>query len=216
MARPDVPHGWSSRRAQHSQSAFRSAFGAVESRLELAKWRCRLRLSANPNVAFLAVVRANKAGVAIGATRLKASFGTGIKEPEMHEAFSPNIFFLGNPALDPERAISFEAGVVQEFANRRASLELTYFDNRFRDLIIFEFDPVTFGPIKLPDGRLTNFVNFDRASARGVELTGAAHPILRLRLAASYTFLRSRLDRSFDPTDREVGLQLLRRPRHSG
>jgi vitamin B12 transporter len=173
-------------------------------------------LSANPNVAFLAVVRADNAGVAIGATRLKTSFGTGIKEPEMHEAFSPNIFFLGNPALDPERAISFEAGVVQEFANRRASLELTYFDNRFRDLIIFEFDPVTFGPIKLPDGRLTNFVNFARASARGLELTGAAHPILRLRLAASYTFLRSRLDRSFDPTDREVGLQLLRRPRHSG
>lgn len=173
-------------------------------------------LSANPNVAFLAVVRANKTGVAIGATKLKASFGTGIKEPEMHEAFSPNVFFLGNPALNPERAISGEAGVIQEFANRRASLELTYFDNRFRDLIIFEFDPVTFGPIKLPDGRLTNFVNFDRASARGLELTGAAHPILRLRLAASYTFLRSRLDRSSDPTDREVGLPLLRRPRHSG
>lgn len=173
-------------------------------------------VSANPNVAFLAVVRANKTGVAIGATKLKASFGTGIKEPEMHEAFSPNVFFLGNPALNPERAISFEVGVVQEFANRRASVELTYFDNRFRDLIIFEFDPVTFGPIKLPDGRLTNFVNFDRASARGLELTGAAHPILRLRLAASYTFLRSRLDRSFDPTDREVGLSLLRRPRHSG
>lgn len=172
--------------------------------------------SANPNVAFLGVVRANKAGVAIGATKLKTSFGTGIKEPEMHEAFSPNVFFLGNPALNPERAISFEAGVVQEFGNRRASLELTYFDNRFRDLIIFEFNPVTFGPIKLPDGRLTNFVNFDRASARGLELTGAAHPILRLRLAASYTLLRSRLDRSFDPTDREVGLPLLRRPRHSG
>lgn len=173
-------------------------------------------VSANPNVAFLAIVRANKTGVAIGATKLKTSFGTGIKEPEMHEAFSPNVFFLGNPALNPERAISFEAGVVQEFANRRASLELTYFDNRFRDLIVFEFDPVTFGPIKLPDGRLTNFVNFARASARGLELTGAAHPILRLRLAASYTFLRSRLDRSFDPTDREVGLPLLRRPRHSG
>lgn len=173
-------------------------------------------LSANPNVAFLFVARANKAGDAIGATRLRASFGTGIKEPEMHEAFSPNVFFLGNPGLNPERAISIEAGLVQEFANRRASVELTFFDNRFRDLIIFEFDPITFGPIKLPDGRLTNFVNFDRASARGLELIGAAHPLLRLRLAASYTFLSSRLDRSFDPTDKEVGLSLLRRPRHSG
>jgi outer membrane cobalamin receptor len=173
-------------------------------------------LSANPNVALLVVARTHKDGAAIGATRLKASFGTGIKEPEMHEAFSPNIFFLGNPSLNPERAISFDAGVVQEFANRRANLELTYFENRFRDLVVFEFDPITFGPITLPDGRLTNFVNFDRASARGIELIGAARPLLRLRLAASYTFLSSRLDRSADPTDKEVGLPLLRRPRHSG
>lgn len=173
-------------------------------------------LSANPNVALLIVARANKVNAAIGSTKLKASFGTGIKGPEMHEAFSPNIFFLGNPSLNPERAISFDTGIVQEFSNRRASLELSYFDSRFRDLIIFEFDPLTFGPIKLPDGTLTNFINFDRASARGLELIGAAHPLLRLRLAASYTFLSSRLDRSFDPTDREVGLPLLRRPRHSG
>lgn len=173
-------------------------------------------LKANPNVALLVVARAHSASGAIGATKMKASFGTGIKEPEMHEAFSPNIFFLGNPGLNPERAISFDAGVIQEFANRRASLELTYFDNRFRDLIVFEFDPSTFGPIKLPDGRLTNFVNFSRASARGMELIGAAHPFFRLRVAASYTFLSSRLDRSLDPTDKEVGLPLLRRPRHSG
>jgi len=173
-------------------------------------------ISANPNVSFLIVARGHKEGAAFGATKLKASFGTGIKEPEMHEAFSPNIFFLGNPGLNPERAISFDTGVIQEFAGRRASLELTYFDNRFRDLIVFEFDPVTFGPITLPDGRLTNFVNFDRASAKGVELIGAAHPLLRLRFAASYTFLSSRLDRSFDPASQEVGLPLLRRPRHSG
>jgi vitamin B12 transporter len=83
-------------------------------------------------------------------------------------------------------------------------------------LIIFEFDPITFGPIELPDGRLTNFINFDRASARGLELIGAAHPLLRLRLGASYTLLSSRLDQSFNPTDKEVGLPLLRRPRHSG
>ena len=172
--------------------------------------------TANPNVALLVVPRAHNDRVAIGATKLKASFGTGIKEPEMHEAFSPNIFFLGNPGLNPERAISFDAGLVQEFANRRASLELTYFDNRFRNLIVFEFDPITFGPIKLPDGGLTNFVNFARASARGMELIGAAHPFLRLRFAASYTLLSSRLDRSLDPVDKEVGLPLLRRPRHSG
>jgi outer membrane cobalamin receptor len=172
-------------------------------------------ISANPSLAASFLARRHQQG-AIGATRLKASFGTGIKEPEMHEAFSPNMFFLGNPSLNPERAVSFDAGAVQEFFNRRASLEATYFDNRFRDLIVFEFDPVTFGPIKLPDGRLTNFVNFDRASARGLELVGSARPVLHLRVTGSYTFLRSRLDRSVDPANREVGLPLLRRPRHSG
>lgn len=171
--------------------------------------------SANPTVAFSFVARQHRDDV-IGATRLTASFGTGIKEPEMHEAFSPNVFFLGNPRLDPERAISFDLGVAQEFFDRRASVELSYFENRFRNLIVFEFDPVTFGPVKLPDGRLTNFVNFDRASARGLELIAAAHPLRGLRLTASYTFLRSRLDRSFDLTDKEVGLPLLRRPAHSG
>ncbi len=173
-------------------------------------------LSANPSFAVSFLARRHQQGFAIGATRLKASFGTGIKEPEMHEAFSPNTFFLGNPSLNPERALSFDAGAVQEFFNRRASIEATYFDNKFRDLIVFEFDPVTFGPIKLPDGRLTNFVNFDRASARGLELIGSARPLLHLRVAGSYTYLRSRLDRSLDPTNREVGLPLLRRPRHSG
>lgn len=172
-------------------------------------------LSANPSFAVSFLTRRHQQG-AIGATRLKASFGTGIKEPEMHEAFSPNMFFLGNPSLNPERAVSFDAGAVQEFFNRRASIEATYFDNRFRNLIVFQFDPATFGPIKLPDGRLTNFVNFDRASARGLELIVSARPLLHLRVGGSYTFLRSRLDRSLDPTNREVGLPLLRRPRHSG
>lgn len=169
----------------------------------------------NPKLALSFLARRHGGAVAVGATRLKASFGTGIKEPRLDEAFSPSPFFLGNPALDPERAISFDVGASQEFFNRRASVELTYFDNRFRDLIAFVFDPVTFGPVALADGRLTNFINLERASARGVELIGAARPLLRMRVALSYTFLRSRLERA-DSAINEVGLTLLRRPRHSG
>jgi vitamin B12 transporter len=171
---------------------------------------------ANPKIAATLVARRHRDGDAIGATRLNASFGTGIKEARLLEAFSPSTFFLGNPLLDPERAISFDLGVSQEFFNRRTSLDLTYFDNRFKDAIAFIFDPVTFGPIKLPDGRLTNFINAERASARGIELTGAARPLRELRMMASYTFLRSRLDRAADLLNPEIGIQLLRRPRHSG
>jgi outer membrane cobalamin receptor len=173
-------------------------------------------VKANPKIAATIVARRHREANAVGALRLNASFGTGIKEARLIEAFSPSPFFLGNPSLDPERAISFDVGASQEFLNRRASLDLTYFDNRFKDLIIFAADPVTFGPVKLADGRLTNFIIVERASARGVELSGAARPLRALRLMASYTFLRSRLERAAGPVNRELGLPLLRRPRHSG
>ncbi|MEK6324401.1 MAG: TonB-dependent receptor [Acidobacteriota bacterium] len=188
-------------------------------------------LAANPKIAVSWLARRHRENATVGATRIKASFGTGIKEPTLDEAFGPSIFALGNPGLDPERVISFDAGVVQEFFARHVSVDLTYFDNRFRNLIIFE-STAAFEPIRLANGALTNFINADRASGRGVELTASARPggnLSRLRLSGSYTFLRSRLDRAADvltfppPTfagvfvpNPELGLPLLRRPRHSG
>ncbi len=171
--------------------------------------------TANPQVALSIFARPHSESATLGATRINASFGTAIKEPSLTEAFSPNIFFLGNPDIDPERAISFDVGAAQEFFGRRGSIEVNYFDNRFRDLIIFTFDPVTFGPVRLSDGRLTNFINLERATARGIEVIGAARPTLKLSIRASYTFLRSRLERA-SSTSQEVGFTLLRRPRHSG
>ena len=187
--------------------------------------------SANPKVAASFVARRHQDDAVFGATRLKGSFGTGIKEPTLDEAFGPSIFALGNPSLDPERTISFDAGVVQELLGRRLSLEVTYFDNRFRDLITFE-STASSGPIQLPDGTLTNFVNADRASGRGVEIIASGRPggtWSRLRVSGSYTYLRSRLDKAADvlefppPTfegvfvpNPELGLPLLRRPEHSG
>jgi len=173
-------------------------------------------LSANPKIAGSVLLRGHREQRAFGSLRLKGSFGTGIKEPRLDEAFSPSPFFLGNPALDPERAISFDAGVVQEFFGRRANIEATYFDSHFRDLIVFESDPLTFGPIKLPDGRLTNFVNLERAHARGLELIGFGNISPHLRLGGSYSLVASRLDRTLPGSSDEVGLPLLRRPRHFG
>jgi outer membrane cobalamin receptor len=188
-------------------------------------------LAANPKLAVSLLARRHVESAAVGATRFKASFGSGIKEPTLDEAFGPSIFALGNPGLDPERTISFDAGVVQEFLGRRLSLDLTYFDNRFRDLIIFESTAAS-EPVRLANGALTNFINADRASGRGVEFMASARPgglLSRLRLSGSYTFLRSRLDRAAEvltfppPTfdgvfapNPELGLPLLRRPRHSG
>src|SRR6266852_5614320 len=42
-----------------------------------------------------------------GATRLRFSYGQGIKEPSLVQSFSANPFFLGNPNLRPERSRTF-------------------------------------------------------------------------------------------------------------
>lgn len=161
-----------------------------------------------------------------GATRVRASYGEGIKAPTLLEAFSPNGFFLGNPLLKPERARSFDIGVEQMMWGDRARVELTWFENRFRDQIAFVGNPATFGgPVTLPDGRLTHFVNFDRARARGLEFGVALRPVRRLEIGGHYTFLDSQHTAVADIIDfntlqltpsPEAGRTLLRRPRHSG
>ena len=177
-----------------------------------------------PKVAALLVAR--QGNETIGATKLRASYGAGIKAPTLVEAFSPNSFFLGNPGLKPERAHSFDAGIEQLFARDRVRVEATYFENRFRDQIAYVGDPATFGgPIKTPDGVLTSFVNNDRARARGVELSFAVQPSRQWRFGGSYTLTDSKLLAAADVIDfvtlklvpsNEIGLPLLRRPKHSG
>jgi len=159
-------------------------------------------------------------------TRLRAGFGTGIKAPTMLEAFSPSPFFLGNPALRPEQSRSYEAGLDQLLFSDRARLELTWFDARFRNQIAFVGNPATFGgPITLPDGRLTNFINFDRAFARGFETAVTFRPVRQFLITGQYTYLDSRVTEAAPIIDfftlqlvpnPEVGQTLIRRPRHTG
>ncbi len=177
-----------------------------------------------PKVAALVVVR--QGNETLGATKLRASFGVGIKAPTLVEAFSPNGFFLGNPGLKPERARSFDAGLEQLFARDRVRVEATYFENRFRDQIAYVGNPASFGgPIKTPQGVLTSFVNNDRTRARGLELSFAAQASRQWRFSGNYTLTNTRLLAAADMIDfatlklvrnPEIGLSLLRRPKHSG
>ncbi len=176
-----------------------------------------------PKIAALLVIRQAGLQSRRGPTRLRVNYGEGIKAPTFIEAFSPDPFFLGNPALKPERSRNFDIGLEQFIWRDRYRLEIIYFDNRFRDQIDFQARPGTFGdPMITPDGRLVHFINFDRSRARGAELIFNARPTRRLSVNANYTFLNSELLQAIDMDDllpvtsREVGLPLLRRPRHSG
>jgi len=180
-----------------------------------------------PKLAAIYMLPTRDLQAVIGQARLKANFGHGIKAPTLVEAFSPNQFFLGNPALIPERGRSYDFGVEQFFWKDRYRVEVTYFENRFRDQIAFVGNPATFGgPVKTADGRLTNFINNDRTIARGMEIAVSMSPYKRrLFINGSYTLLKTKLQSAADVVDfnsgtlvpnREIGFPLLRRPRNSG
>jgi len=157
-----------------------------------------------------AVFVARRSSGLLGETQLKANAGTGIKEPTMLESFSISPFFRGNPDLKPERSRSVEVGVEQRVARDRAKLELSWFDNRFRDVItLVTTNPSTFE---------AQYSNVGLTRARGLEAGLQVRPVAAVHVRAGYTLLDSKILESASPNDTLFGLgrEAFRRPRHSG
>jgi vitamin B12 transporter len=122
-----------------------------------------------------------------GQTKLRAAFGRAFRAPSVGELFFP---FSGNPELRPEHARTIE------FGGDFGPLSLTWFDSRYRDLIVY--DPPSF---------LNR--NIGRVRSSGLE-AGIEHRIgnaVSARL--SYTYLHR-------DDDETTGTRLARRPKHSG
>ncbi|HUF47254.1 MAG TPA: TonB-dependent receptor [Vicinamibacterales bacterium] len=145
----------------------------------------------------------------LGRTAVRFNAGRGVKAPSLLESFSPNFFFQGNADLEAERARTIDVGIEQRLADDRVRVELTWFDNRFRDQITVEtIDFSTF------EGR---FVNVDRSRSRGIELAVDAVPAGWLELRAGYTRLDTcRETSTADCSGFADTLRLVRRPKHSG
>ena len=193
--------GWS---VQH-QALWRRAFVTLGARVER-----------NDSFGTAAVPRGSVAYVAressgwVGETKLRASAGLGIKEPTVVQSFSLSPFFLGNPDLEPERSRTVEVGIDQRLGSDRAKIELTWFDNRFMNIIstrTLGFDPFR-----------AEYFNIGLTRARGAELGLEVAPLKALRGRAGYTFLDSEIVESTSPTNVvfQQGQWAFRRPRHSG
>src|SRR5271154_5879157 len=157
-----------------------------------------------PRISAAYIVRQGDGDGFFGAPRLHASFGTGFRAPDGFE-----LAFTNNPALKPEESISYDAGVEQRIANDRAILDVTYFNNKFKDQIVTTGD--------LP----TNFdsENIGKSRAWGLETTIRIHPFRSFEFSGSYTWLNTAilaLDGFSEPIDPfSVGEPLLRRPRNA-
>jgi outer membrane cobalamin receptor len=149
-----------------------------------------------------------------GATRLRASYGLGIKEPDFVQSFENDPCAPGNPNLKPERSKTFNAGVDQFLASDRWKISLNYFHNDFYDIVsFFSGGPVT---LNCPFGT-SAFFNTDKSRAFGANASLEAKPLRWLRILGNYTYDDTRVlkaPNAFDPT-LAPGNRLFQRPLHS-
>jgi outer membrane cobalamin receptor len=148
-------------------------------------------------------------GLVEGTARFHASFGTGIRPPG-----GSDLAFTNNPALKAERTESYDIGVEERLLNGRASLDLTWFRNRYRDLIVGLGGSLT----KLSQYYTDNVAN---AVAKGTELSARVRPTDWISLTGNYMWLETEalsLDGGSGLVQQYyyLGQPLIRRPKHSG
>jgi vitamin B12 transporter len=140
-----------------------------------------------------------------GATRLRASYGEGIKEPTI-------LPMDCSPQLKPEQSVTVDAGIDQHFASDRVHLSITFFHNDFRDIVSF----ASSGPQNCPafDG---SYFNTDKARAAGVNSSFELKAARWLSIAGNYSYDDSKVldaPNAFDPA-LAPGNRLFLRPLHS-
>lgn len=161
-----------------------------------------------PRVSVATYLRQPSAGP-LGDTKVTFNAGKAIKAPSVFQSQS-SLFELvqGTPAegtaeaIGPERSRSVDVGIEQGFAGGQARVRVSYFDNRFEDLIEFVNKSVLPQLGVPPDvAQATPFganVNSSSYTARGVETSAEALMLgSRLRLMASYTFTDAEVTESF-------------------
>lgn len=130
-------------------------------------------------------------------TRLHATWGTSFLPPSLSQRYG-SAYTAASPGIRPEKSSGWDAGIEQVLVERKLTLDVTYFRNRFKDLIAYQ------GAV-FP--ALGNYRNLGRAQAAGVETSLQATPVATLTLTATWTYL--------DATDETTGGRLDDRPRHT-
>ncbi len=128
-------------------------------------------------------------------TRLRASAGSGIKNPGFFELFGfVDGTFIGNEDLTPEKSKSWEVGVDQDFADGAVRLSLTYFDSELEDEIFTTFPAPSF--IATPANRDTV------STQQGIEVAISADLGSGVSFNGAYSYLDAEED----------GVEEVRRP----
>tara|TARA_R110001599_G_scaffold353817_1_gene598894 strand:- start:13607 stop:15538 length:1932 start_codon:yes stop_codon:yes gene_type:complete len=138
-----------------------------------------------------------------GRTKLRASYGTGIKNPTFTERFGYFNDFIGNPDLKPEESKGWDVGIDQGLLDDRLNLSLTWFQEELKDEINgFVYDPST--------GGFTAANENGSSDRKGIEFNGSWLLLPSVNLGFAYTWLDATEEDNFSGEDsREI-----RRPKH--
>ena len=141
----------------------------------------------------------------LGLGNLRASVGTGVKNPTLIEVFgilSSNTF-EGNPNLVPEKSFGFNVGYTHKFWNESISFSIDYFNSELKNEIFTEFNEFNITPS--PDR--ANNRELD-SSREGVEVELIANISDQFTFQGSATYLDAEFINSFPVETREA----IRRP----
>jgi len=142
------------------------------------------RVDDNATYGTFVTGRASLAWQLLASTSVRAAVGNAFKAPAFEEALS-SAFSIGNPDLQPERTVSWEASAQHRFGERVVA-SATYFDQRFRDLIQYVSGDVS-------TAFRSTYENLGAASARGVEFEARAPMVGAFDLGGNVTLLRTRV-----------------------
>ncbi|MGI8669817.1 MAG: TonB-dependent receptor plug domain-containing protein, partial [Aridibacter sp.] len=129
-------------------------------------------------------------------TKIRGHVGNGYRVPSLYERFgtfppspfSPNFTAIGDPNLEPERSIAFDAGVEQGFMQNRVRLTATYFYTKLIDTIGYGNVVPNIGTTTRPFG---GYFNTKGGIARGGEFSGQFKATNSTDIFTSYTFTNS-------------------------
>lgn len=127
-------------------------------------------------------------------SRLHSSYGTGFRAPSLSELYLP---VFGTPTLRPEESRGWDAGIEQSFLDGKGSVDLTWFNNRIKDMITTQ-----------TVGGVTTFTNLSSTRTQGLEATARWELSDDWRLSGNYTFTDSR--------NNSTGQILAYRAKHQG
>ncbi|HEY7679242.1 MAG TPA: TonB-dependent receptor [Terriglobia bacterium] len=165
--------------------------------------------AASPRVSAAYYVRAPSSRTFFGDTKLRFNFGKAIKEPaiieetsSLHAVLTPELISqYGVTPIGAERNRAFDFGVEQGLWNGRARLGVTFFHNRFYDLIAFlnQTDLVALGvaPAVAAGTPFGAYTNAESIRARGLETEFEADLGHGLRLEAAHTYLDAIVTETF-------------------